>query len=54
MAFPTFLLVQTDKDMNIEYTITSKHLSRPIEGTLNWLHPDNKGINFSGQNELDL
>ncbi|MGE6717705.1 hypothetical protein ACQKGD_10060 [Peribacillus frigoritolerans] len=41
MAFPTFLLVQTDEDMNIEYTITSKHLSRPIEGTLNWFHPDN-------------
>lgn len=41
MAFPTFLLVQTDTDMNIEYKITSKHLSRPIEGTLNWFHPDN-------------
>lgn len=39
MAFPTFLLVQTDKDMKIEYTITSKHLSRPVEGTLQWFCP---------------
>lgn len=41
MAFPTFLLVQTDEDMNIEYTITSKYLSSPIEGTLSWFHPGN-------------
>lgn len=42
MAFPTFLLVQTDCDMNIEYTITSKYLSEPIKGSLQWFHPNNK------------
>lgn len=41
MAFPTFLLVQTNRDMLIKYKITSKNLSEPIEGTLNWFHPDN-------------
>ncbi|GEK30592.1 hypothetical protein KZO01_09010 [Kurthia zopfii] len=41
MAFPTFLLIQTKENVNIEYSITSKHLSRPIEGILEWLHPDN-------------
>jgi hypothetical protein len=40
MAFPTFLLVQSNADMDIEYTITSKYLSKPIEGTMHWLHPD--------------
>jgi hypothetical protein len=41
MAFPTFLLVQTETDMDIEYRITSKHLARPIEGILSWVHPLN-------------
>lgn len=45
MAFPTFLLVQTNRNMDISYMITSKHLSNPINGMLHWLHPEN--INLS-------
>ncbi|WP_368895077.1 hypothetical protein [Priestia megaterium] len=41
MAFPTFLLVQSDVDIDIEYQITSKYLSTPIGGNLHWLHPNN-------------
>ncbi|MGG3586057.1 hypothetical protein ABEU81_26560 [Priestia megaterium] len=39
MAFPAFLLVQSDSNIDIKYQITSKNLSTPIEGELHWLHP---------------
>jgi len=38
MAFPTYLMVQTEENMNIKYAITSKNGQR-IEGTLHWVHP---------------
>jgi hypothetical protein len=40
MAFPSFLLIKTDSNFEIRYKITSKQLSIPIEGTLQWMYPD--------------
>ncbi|MFP9128515.1 hypothetical protein [Niallia sp. BSM11] len=41
MALPSFLLVHAETDFNIEYTITSKYLEKPIMGSLKWIHPEN-------------
>jgi hypothetical protein len=46
MAFPTFLLVQSDEDFEITYAITSKHLSKRFEGRLQWIHPKNTESEF--------
>ncbi|MFT0802985.1 hypothetical protein VSK91_16530 [Bacillus swezeyi] len=40
MAFPTYLFVRTDEDLDITFIITSKNGQR-VEGTLHWIHPKN-------------
>ncbi|WP_391115882.1 hypothetical protein [Psychrobacillus sp. L3] len=39
MQFPSFILVQTEEDFDLEYVIQSKHLKQPIQGVLNWISP---------------
>ncbi|ALC85728.1 hypothetical protein AM499_07755 [Bacillus sp. FJAT-22090] len=39
MQFPSFILVQTVEDFDLEYVIQSKHLKQPIQGVLNWIYP---------------